>query len=69
MIFKDIGFVMSEWHLKHSRPPGEFQEEKKKSFLKRVIFKKKILYKKIYSLRIKPLKYADRLKGTPCDQG
>ena len=44
------------------RPPGEFRG--KKRFLKRLISFKK----RFSNLRIKSLKYANRLKGTPCDQ-
>ena len=48
-------------------PPVSF--EGKKRFLKRLIsLKKKVKKKRFSNLRIKPLKYADRLKGTPCDQ-
>ena len=43
-------------------PPVSF--EGKKVFKKAHFFKKRF-----FSLMIKPLKYADRLKGTPCDQG
>ena len=49
-----------------NRPPGEFQG--KKRFLKRLISLKKKVKKRFSNHRIKPLKYADRLKGTLCGQ-
>ena len=45
--------------------PGEFRG--KKVFEMTHFFKKKVK-KRFSNLRIKPLKYADRLKGTPYDQ-
>ena len=48
----------------HSNAGPTVSFEEKKGFLKRLISFKK----RFSSLRIKPLKYADRLKGTPCDQ-
>ena len=51
-----------------SYPGPRWVLRKKKFFKKAHIFKKKVK-KRFSSLRIKPLKYADRLKGTSCDQG
>ena len=50
------------WFQWSGPPPGEFRG--KKRFLKRLIFFKKKVKKSFFSLMIKPLKYADRLKGT-----
>ena len=47
-------------------PPVSFEE--KKVFKKAHFFKKKVK-KRFSSVRIKQLKYADKLKGTSCDQG
>ena len=44
-----------------------WDSREKKGFKKAHFFKKKVK-KRFSNLRIKPLKYADRLKGTPCDQ-
>ena len=49
-------------------PLVSFEAKNQKVFKKAHFFKKKRVKKRFSYLKIKLLKYADRLKDTPCDQ-